>query len=228
MAGVALVGVTVMLRGIVFDMDGVVIDSHPAHRAAWKTFLADVGRPTSDPELDIILDGGKREEILRHFLGELDPAQIVEYGKRKDEILRNHGRKLEPMQGVVEFLDCLLNSGIRMGLATSASRRRACGTLEELGLMHYFETIVTGDEVTAGKPDPTIYRLAAALMQEAPAHLLAVEDAVSGVKAAHGAGMRCLGIAHNGRAEALHSAGANLVVDDFRSLSLPQLEACFQ
>jgi HAD superfamily hydrolase (TIGR01509 family) len=209
-------------------MDGVVIDSHPAHRAAWKSFLESVGRATSDAELDIILDGGKREEILRHFLGELDHAQIAEYGKRKDEILKNHGSKLEPMAGVVEFLDHLLRSGVRMALATSAGRHRACGTLEELGLAHYFDTIVTGDEVTAGKPDPTIYRLTTERMGEEPQHLLAVEDAVSGVKAAKAAGLQCVGIAHNGRADALRLAGANPVIDDFRSLSLPQLEACFR
>lgn len=217
-----------MLRGLVFDMDGVIIDSHPAHRAAWKTFLSDVGRPTTDEELDVILDGGKRDEILRYFLGELGHEQIVEYGKRKDEILRSRGSKLEPMPGVVEFLDCLSNAGVRMALATSASRSRACGTLEALGLTHYFETIVTGDEIAAGKPDPAIYRLASALMQEAPNQLLAVEDAVSGVKSAKAAGMLCLGIAHNGRAEALQLAGANPIISDFRALSLRNLEVLFQ
>lgn len=216
-----------MLRGLVFDMDGVVIDSHPAHRTAWQMFLADVGRPTSDQELDIILDGGKREEILKHFLGDLDAHQVAEYGKRKDEILRNVGSKLKPMPGVVQFLDGLLQAGIRVALATSASRSRTCSTLDELGLTHYFDTIVTGDEVATGKPDPSIYRLAATRMQESPNELLAVEDAISGVKAARGAGMRCLGIAHNGRAEALRLAGANPIVDDFRSLSLRELKLAF-
>lgn len=217
-----------MLRGVVFDMDGVVIDSHPAHRAAWKSFLEGVGRTTSDAELDFILDGRKREEILEYFLGKLDSEQIAEYGHRKDALLRNHGSSLRPMTGVVEFLNHLLNSGVRMALATSAGRRRACGTLEELGLAHYFETIVTGDEVTAGKPDPAIYRLVATRMQEAPDHLLAVEDAVSGVKAARSAGMPCLGVAHNGRAGLLRLAGANPIIEDFRSLSFAQLEACFR
>ncbi len=216
-----------MLRGVVFDMDGVVIDSHPAHRAAWKSFLESVGRCTSDKELDFILDGRKREEILEYFLGKLDSEQIAEYGHRKDELLRSHGNRLEPMTGVVEFMDHLGTSGIRMALATSAGRRRACGTLEELGLAHYFETIVTGDEVAAGKPDPAIYHLAAARLHEAPGHLLAVEDAVSGVKAARGAGMRCVGVAHNGRAEQLRLAGANPIIEDFRTLSLGKLEACF-
>lgn len=216
-----------MLRGVVFDMDGVVIDSHPAHRGAWRSFFEDLGRATSDTELDIILDGGKREEILKHFLGELNPEQIAEYGKRKDELLRNHCIRLMPMIGVVEFLDHLSNSGVRMALATSASRHRACGNLEELRLAHYFETIVTGDEVTAGKPDPAIYRLVAARMQESPDHLLAMEDAVSGVKAARLAGMRCVGVAHNGRADLLRLAGASPVIEDFRTLTLAQLEACF-
>ena len=216
-----------MLRGVVFDMDGVVIDSHPVHRAAWQEFLGGLGRITSETELDIILDGGKREEILKHFLGELDPTQIAEYGRRKDELLRNHARKLEPMTGVVEFLEHLMRCDVRMALATCASRRRVCGTLQELKLTHYFETIVTGDEVVAGKPDPAIYKLAAARMQEKPEHLLAVEDAVSGVRSARLAGMRCLGIAHNGRADLLRAAGANPIVDDFRSLSFAQLQACF-
>jgi beta-phosphoglucomutase len=217
-----------MLRGVVFDMDGVVIDSHPAHRAAWKSFLESVGRTPSDEELAFILDGRKREEILEYFLGKLDSEQIAEYGQRKDELLRNHGSTLKPMTGAVEFLEHLSKSGIRMALATSASRRRACGTLEEMGLTHYFETIVTGDEVTAGKPDPAIYRLAATRMQEAPGDLLAVEDAVSGVKAARLACMRCMGIAHNGRADLLRLAGANPIVEDFRSLSFTQLEAWFR
>jgi beta-phosphoglucomutase len=216
-----------MLRGVVFDMDGVVIDSHPAHREAWKAFLAAVGRTISDSELDIILDGGKREEILKHFLGNLTAEQIFEYGKLKDRILQNHRDRLAPMSGVVDFLDQLCDCGIRIALATSAGRQRVCQTLIELGISHYFETVVTGDDVNAGKPDPAIYRLAASRMQEEPRYLLAVEDAVSGVKAARSAGMRCVGLAHNGRAESLRLAGANPIIENFRSLSFSQVKALF-
>ena len=216
-----------MLRGIVFDMDGVVIDSHPAHRAAWKSFLKSVGRTTSDSELEIILDGGKREEILRYFLGELQGWQIAEYGKRKDELLRNYSSKLEPMTGIVELLEDIAKAGVQIGLATSASRGRVLGTLQELGLTHYFDIIVTGDEVPAGKPDPAIYRLAAERMQQIPASLLAVEDAVSGVKAARGAGMACVGVAHNGRAELLRSAGADPIIEDFRALTYAHLQTAW-
>jgi HAD superfamily hydrolase (TIGR01509 family) len=206
-------------------MDGVIIDSHPAHRAAWKSFLESVGHETSDSELDFILDGGRREEILTHFLGELPPARIKEYGKRKDELLRKHGRAIQPMPGIIDLLDQLSREGIPTAVTTSAGRRRALGTLEELGIGHYFRTIVTGDDVVAGKPDPAIYCLAAERMRESPDDLLAIEDGVSGVKAARAAGMRCLGVGHSRRASLLQAAGADPVIPDLRLVSVADLKA---
>jgi HAD superfamily hydrolase (TIGR01509 family) len=216
-----------MLRGVVFDMDGVIIDSHPAHRLAWKALLQSLGNETSDEELDFILDGWKRAEILKHFLGELTPEQIEEYGNRKAELLQKHNHSVQPIPGVVEFLGDLAEAGIRMGISTSASRKRALGTLEALGLARYFHTIVTGDDVAAGKPDPALYQSAAERMQESPRHLIAVEDAASGVKSARAAGMRCLGVASGPRAHMLQAAGADPIIPDFLSFSLIQLEACF-
>lgn len=216
-----------MLRGVVFDMDGVVIDSHPAHRRAWQKFLGTVGREVSEAELDFVLDGRKREEILRYFLGELEPLKIAQYGALKDEMLQQLGEGLRPLPGIMEFLNSLSRAGMRMALATSAGRRRTSGTLDELGLTHYFEAVVTGDDVGKGKPDPAIYRLAAERLAETPESLLVVEDAVSGVKSARAAGMRCLGVASDQRAEALRDAGADPVISDFRSLSLSQLKATF-
>ena len=219
---------TYMLRGVVFDMDGVIIDSHPAHRLAWKAFLQSLGNEIADEELDFILEGRKRSEILKHFLGELTPEQIAEYGNRKDEFLQRQSDAMQPVPGVVEFLSHLSEAGIAIAVATSASRRRALGTLEELGLTHCFHTIVTGDDVPAGKPDPAIYQLAAERMGESPLTLLAVEDAVSGVKSARAAGMRCLGVADARRAPLLQAAGADSVIPDFRACSFRQLQAYFR
>ncbi len=216
-----------MLRGVVFDMDGVLIDSHPLHREAWKHFLLTLGRDVPDGELDFILDGRRRDEILCYFLGNLRPMQIREYGAKKDEMLQQMGRAMQPFQGIVEFLEGLCTAGIRIALATSASRRRALGTLKELGLMHYFEAVVTGDEVVSSKPDPAIYLLAAERMKEDPENLLAMEDAVSGVKSARAAGICCVGVASAERAERLRLAGADPVISDFRSLSVGELKDRF-
>jgi len=216
-----------MLRGIVFDMDGVIIDSHPIHRQAWRTFLQTVGRDVGDAELDFILDGRRREEILCFFLGKLTPAQIAYYGARKDEIFRRFTQHTRPVRGVVDLLEALSRAGIRVAMATSASYRRAHGTLTELSLSAYFDAIVTGEEVSRGKPDPAIYRLVAKRLNETPENLLAVEDSVSGVKSARNAGMRCLGIACAERAQQLRAAGADPVISDFESFSLDRLEASF-
>ncbi len=208
-------------------MDGVVIDSHPAHRRAWQKFLRAVGREVTETELEFVLDGRKRDEILRYFLGELEPLEIAQYGALKDEMLQQLGEDLRPLPGIMEFLNSLSHAGIRIALATSAGRRRTCGTLEELGLARYFETIVTGDEVGQGKPDPAIYRLVAKRLDETPESLLVVEDAVSGVKSARAAGIRCVGVASPQRAAALRDAGAHPIISDFRSLSLARLRASF-
>ena len=196
------------IRGVVFDMDGVIIDSHPAHRRAWKQFLQSVGMEASDGELEFILDGHKREEILRHFLGDLSAEQVRDYGNRKDEMLRRLGNGVHPIDGVVDFLLALRKAGLKTALATSAGRTRTLGTLSELGIAQCFDTIVTGDEVPVGKPDPCIYRVAAERLRENPEELVAFEDAASGVKAATGAGLHCIGVAPPSHADRLRAAGA--------------------
>jgi len=200
------------LRGIVFDMDGVILDSHPAHRQAWKQFLLSVGCDPSEEKLDYILDGHKRDEILRYFLGDLTTDQITEYGKCKDEMLKRLSGKVQPVTGAVELLSTLRNAGLRIALATSAGRQRTQRLLRDLELLSHFDAVVTGDEVTAGKPDPSIYRLAANRIHELPQYLIAVEDAVSGVRSARAAGIRCAGVASAERAPALRAAGAYPVV----------------
>jgi len=187
-----------------------------------------VGKDVDEEALEFVLDGRTRKEILLHFLGPVRDDQLDEYGRLKDELLRTLSDEVRTIPGVVEFLDHLSQAGIRMALATSASRQRACGTLNELGIAHHFETIVSGDDVEAGKPDPAIYRLAADRLQLAPSSLLAVEDAVSGVRSATAAGLKCVGVGAATRGELLRAAGAYPVVEDFRALLLKQLEAGFR
>jgi HAD superfamily hydrolase (TIGR01509 family) len=206
-------------------MDGVIVDSHPTHRCAWKQFLQSVGRETSEEELDFILDGRKREEILRYFLGDLSSEQLSNYGNRKDEMLRRLENGVHPVEGVLEFLAGLRSAGFKTAVATSAGTTRTRGTISDLGLKECFDVVVTGDDVLVGKPDPSIYRLAAERLGESPQNLLAIEDASSGVKAATGAGLRCIGIGTDSRAEPLRAAGAILVVPHFRSLSVEALSS---
>jgi HAD superfamily hydrolase (TIGR01509 family) len=212
-----------MIEGIVFDMDGVLIDSHPVHRIAWSKFLATIGKSVSDEGLSFILAGRRREEILRHFLGDLPESKIAEYGHQKDLFFEENFQDVKLIPGVSRFLDTLGEAGLRAGIATSASSARTWGTLRRLQLDQKFTAVVTGDDVEAGKPDPAVYKLAAERMNLSPAQLLALEDAPCGIQAAKAAGMRCVGVSTNGRVEMLRQCGAEFVIPDFLDLSIDTL-----
>src|SRR3954462_8110064 len=114
------VGIPRMLKAVIFDLDGVIADSHPLHHAAWKTLLAEQGRTVNDTEMDFILAGRQRVEILRHYLGDLPEEQIAKLGKRKDELYQGRAHLLAPMPGLNTFLDELETAEIAKAVATSA------------------------------------------------------------------------------------------------------------
>ncbi|MFZ0320856.1 MAG: HAD family phosphatase [Candidatus Sulfotelmatobacter sp.] len=212
------------LGGVIFDMDGVLVDSHPVHRKAWRLFLNTLGREIHDSELDFILDGRKREDILRHLLGDCPAHELEEFGRRKDSIFRQIQLSVIPVPGVIRLVRELYDCGTALAVATSASPSRAHSTLVELGLLGCFDVVVTGDDVRQGKPDPAVYSLARERLALNPNHVLAVEDAVSGVLAATASGLRCLAVALHEKPEILTAAGAAHVVPDFEAVSARDLE----
>ena len=216
-----------MLQALIFDLDGVVVDSHPAHLCAWRTLFASLGKPVPDHDLEFVLEGQKREDILRRFLGVLTEEQIEDYGARKEALFRNSARELRTVTGVLAFIDQVQIEGLPMALASSASRNRVEYTLEQLRLTERFPVVVTGSDVAKGKPDPALFHAAAEGMGIEPGNILVCEDAVNGVEAAKTAGMRCLAIAANGRTPLLQKAGADKIVPDFTATSLDELRGLF-
>lgn len=211
------------VRAVVFDMDGVLIDSHPTHRAAWGEFLRLTGCEVSAAELNFILEGRTRSEILRHFFGNLGERDLLAFGKRKDEIFRGMEHTIEPVPGVLKFIDEIKRTGGQLAVATSASEIRTFSTIERLGLGGYFEAVITASDVLAGKPDPAVYRLACERMSIPPHQCLAFDDAIAGVEAACSAGMRCIGVTNNGIGAELVNAGAERVIADFIGFALESL-----
>lgn len=157
-----------MFKGVVFDLDGVIVDSHPLHKESWRAFLAYLGKEVSEADLDFILEGRKRREILIHFLGELSDSDIRLYGNKKDEFFRRASADLKPISGSVEFIRNVRQADLSMAVATSASRQRARWTLEQLDLAEYFGVVVSGDDVALGKPNPAVYRIAARRLSLSP------------------------------------------------------------
>jgi HAD superfamily hydrolase (TIGR01509 family) len=210
------------LQAFVFDMDGVLINSHSAHRKAWREFLRGEDVEVSDGELAFILEGRTRSEILRRFLGDLTAAELQQYGRRKDDFFRSLEHQLEPVPGVLELLERLMRHRMALAVATSASEIRTFATIERLGLGGCFDAVVTASDVEQGKPDPAVYRLACERLAISPKFALAFDDARAGVQAAKSSGMRCIGVASNGLSEQLLLAGAEAVVPSF---ACPEFEA---
>jgi len=216
-----------MLKSVVFDLDGVIADSHPAHMRAWKRFLVSVGKSPTEAELEFVRDGRKKEAILRHFLGDLDKDQIRAYGREKDLLFKEEAGSVSTVAGIRDLLNQLNGAGLPMAVASSGSSERVHYVLDLLSLGDYFATVVAGDEVANGKPDPAIFSKAAEKLQVSPDDSLAFEDSVSGVRAARAAGMKCLGIATPPRTQSLLEAGAHGVVSDFLGTSLSQIRKLF-
>jgi beta-phosphoglucomutase len=212
-----------LIKGIVFDFDGVVVDSHPVHLRTWKKFLDSMGHSATELELQFVLEGRKREDILRFFLGELDPEQLAQYGRQKEQLFRDDASDVQTIAGLKDFLEDLRRAEVPLGIASSGSKSRVEFLLDHLDLNSYFQVVVTADDVIHGKPDPAVFLKAAEKLEVSPHELVAFEDAVSGVKAAIGAGLTCVGIARRDRAPVLLDAGACQVIEDFRLFSHSKL-----
>ncbi|HLW52700.1 MAG TPA: HAD family phosphatase [Candidatus Angelobacter sp.] len=216
-----------MLQGVIFDLDGVIVDSHPAHQRAWRAFFDSLGREVSDDQLSFVLEGRKREDILRHFLGDLTSEQVKHYGERKEALFRDNAAALKVIPGICGLLNDLRDVGLPAAAASSARRGRVIAMLEQLGLTSHFKAVVAGDDVVNGKPDPAIFNIAAQGINVDAECVLVCEDSAAGIRAAKNAGMRCLGIATDGRRATLLEAGADHVLPDFTSVRVRDLRQMF-
>jgi HAD superfamily hydrolase (TIGR01509 family) len=216
-----------MLAAIIFDFDGVIVDSHAVHIQAWKALFMAMGKAVGDEELSFVVEGAKREEILRHFLGDLTTEQIELYGAEKERLYQARASELKLVSGITEFLEQVDAAGVPIAVASSGSRSRVEHTLKTFGLLGRFRAIVTAEDVARGKPDPALFHLAASRLGAAAEQILVCEDAVAGVAAAKAAGMKCMAIADNGRRKLLQEAGADRVIEDFAQTGLDDVRRLF-
>lgn len=197
-----------MLKAVLFDLDGVVADSHPVHEVAWKGLLAEEGLDAQSLDLDFLYAGHPRREILVHYLGTLSEERFQHLSRRKDHFYALACARLTTKAGIPDALAQLRAGGVQCALATSAARDRTLGTLMQLHLEQAFEVVIAGSDVQTAKPAPDIFLLAARQLNVAPQSCVVVEDSVAGVQAAVRAGMHCAGFALPGRVEELWRAGA--------------------
>jgi HAD superfamily hydrolase (TIGR01509 family) len=207
---------------VVFDMDGVLVDSGAHHREAWRRMLAEVGVTPPAGFWRRTIGRPAVEAVPLLLGGPVPPAEARRLaGRKHTHYVALASRSMPAVAGAPAFVERLHARGIPLGVATSARRSDVIELLGPLGLLDRFDAIVTAEDVRRGKPDPGVYLLAARRLGAPPDGCLVFEDAVVGVQAARGAGMRVIGVATAYEPADLLAAGAERVIGTFEELTWP-------
>jgi beta-phosphoglucomutase family hydrolase len=202
------------MPALLFDMDGVIIDSNPAHREAWAAFNRRYGLETTE-EMHLRMYGRRNDQIVRDYFGDaLSDEEVAARGRAKEALYREMvDARIEDMlvPGIREFLSRYRS--VPMGIASNAEPENVNFLLDRAQLRPYFQAVVDGSRVSNPKPHPDVYLLAARLLGIAPSECIVFEDSPSGVAAALAAGMRAIGLCTT----YVNLPGVVLTVDNFIS-----------
>lgn len=196
--------------GVIFDWDGVVVDSAELHALSWERMADARGAVLPDGlRARIGSLGVKTEYVISDMLGwAADPADVRRIAEEKEAVYLRLVRELgqPPQPGIRRLLEGLAGNAIPCAVGSSALRRNIEDCIDTLGFRPFFRAIVTGDEVRHGKPAPDIFLEAARRIGREPAACVVFEDAPAGVAAARAAGMRVIGLLTTNPAESLKQA----------------------
>ncbi len=213
---------------VIFDMDGVIVDSNPYHKIALKQFCEKHGYHLSDEELKNKVFGRTNKDwLMSLFNGKVTAQQIREFEEEKESLFREIiAPHIKPVEGLISFLEMLEARQIPRAVATSAPPANVRFTLEKTGTRKFFQVVVDGDMVANSKPHPEIYLKTIAAIHFPPERCIVIEDSLSGITAGRQAGCKVIGITTTHTREELQSV-TDLVIDDFVKLNIEDLLKLF-
>lgn len=208
-----------VVEAVLWDLDGVLVDTAEFHFQAWQALLASLGRQLSEAEFRRTF-GLRNDTILRNLLGDLRQEETEELSERKEALFRERARgRIAALPGALDLLRRLQRRGKKMALVSSTPRENLELVLGELDVKDAFQALVAAEDVERGKPDPEGFLLAARLLGVEPRRCVVLEDATGGVEAAKRAEMRCIAVATTRPREALEQA--DLVVSSLADSAVP-------
>jgi beta-phosphoglucomutase len=212
---------------VIFDMDGVLVDSYHAHFESWQKFYGELG-VEYDEEKFAADFGRTSRDILRRTLGDdLSDEQVVAWDTRKEALYRDILREHFPaMDGAIELIQALDAGGFKLAVGSSGPPENVALAIDQLAASEHFDATVTGADVTRGKPDPQVFLIAAEKLGVAPADCAVVEDAAHGITAAKRAGMIAIGL--TGTLQRAELVEADAVVDSLRELSAERIRSLLE
>jgi len=211
----------------IFDMDGVVVESLHAHFEAWKTIVGRYGGSLTLSRFRNEIFGMRNEDTVGMLIGKkVSEPEIERLCDEKENLFREYATtEMTLVPGILDLLTSLKNLNIKTGLATSAPTLNAEVVLEHFKMQDLFDTIMAGEHVTNGKPEPEIFLKSAESLGASAADCVVFEDSEPGVIAGVKAGSIVVGVTTMHDEEALHTAGAKACVPDFINTAVKKREA---
>lgn len=209
------------MKAVIFDMDGVLVDSQPYHFKADIDTMAEYG-VIKDQKFYESFAGtltADRMRTLKEMFGLDVPVEEMTI-KRENMILDIMGKDdIKPVSGIPEFLRSIKEKGLTTAVASSSDYKLINLILDRLKIAKYFDSVTSGSDVKRGKPSPDVFLLAAERIGIEPSECLVVEDSENGVKAAKAAGMKALGYI-NPTSGKQDLSLADFITDDFKKISI--------
>jgi len=210
--------------GVIFDMDGVVVDSNPVHKEVIKLFCKKYNQDVSDTILKERVYGRTNKEWIPEVFGDISSDYSNRLADEKEKMFREmFDPRSAEIPGFTAFLENLREAGIKCILATSAPGENADFILQELDIAKYFHSVLDSSDVERGKPEPDIYLKAASALNLPPGECIIFEDSFAGVEAGVRAGATVIGVTSTHTAEEL--IGCAKVIDSFLEISIGDLKA---
>lgn len=204
-----------MIKGIIFDMDGVVVDNHQYHFKAWMAFSERYKFELNSQIYRDKFNGKTNADLFKMIFGDISDEMAKKYADEKEGMYKQlYAEHMKAHTGLLDFLDYLKKQRIKIALGTSAPTENVDFTLDALRLRHYFEVIVDGPQVTIGKPDPQVYKLCAMKLGLEPKDCVVFEDSLAGLESGERAGCKIVGVATSHEAYEL-KVKTDLIIHDF-------------
>ncbi len=217
------------LKAVLFDMDGVIVDTEPLHRKAYFKMFADLSITVTE-ELYTSFTGASTQKVCSTLAEKFNlgtsPEDLASIKRRYFKHYFDNDADFDLLPGVKNLIENYHSNGLKLILASSAHMNTINWVFEKFGLEKYFSGKISGASLKESKPHPEIFQLAAKLAGEPAQNCLVIEDSTNGILAAHAAGIFCVAY------KSEHSAGqdyskANMVISDFSEIAMEKIERFF-
>ena len=213
-----------MIKGIIFDMDGTIVDSLPYHYEAWKIFFNENKVENFSEKLNEYKGGGTLDLMRTVYGNQYSKKELKKMSEDKEKIFRKiYKGEIKQILGFKKFLDELKSKDIMVGLASNAIRKNVSMIINELEIYDYFDSIICGDEVTNGKPNPEMFNETIDRFNINKDECLIFEDSLEGVLAAKNSGVKVIGITSSSSNKVLKDAGCVMSISDYLDFKLSDI-----